>query len=51
MTNTSNLGSRFAAAISALAISLVMISTTVTVPSAAQAQNVLNGAAYVSTVA
>lgn len=45
MTQISNLGSRFAAAVSALALSLVMISGTVTAPSAAQAST------YVSVVA
>ena len=45
MTNTSNFTSRVAAAVSALALSLVMISGTVTAPSAAQAST------YVSVVA
>ncbi|MGH6787532.1 MAG: hypothetical protein ACREBO_11925 [Novosphingobium sp.] len=45
MTQTSNFGSRFAAALSAFALSLVMISGTVTVPSSAQAST------YVSVVA
>ena len=39
MTNTSNFASRIAAAASALMISLVLISATVTTPSAAQAQS------------
>ena len=46
MLNISNFGSRFAAAASAFALSLVMISATVSVPSTAQAS-----AAYVSVVA
>jgi hypothetical protein len=50
MTNT-NFTSRFAAAVSALALSLVMISGTVAVPGSAQAHDAQVATAYVSVVA
>jgi hypothetical protein len=48
MLTTSNFGGRFAAAISAFALSLVLISATVSMPSSAKAQG---AEAYVSVVA
>jgi len=48
MLNTSNIGNRFAAAVSAFALSLVMIAGTVTVPGNAQPAA---GTTYVSVVA
>lgn len=48
MLTTSNFGGRFAAAVSAFALSLVLISATVSMPSSAKAQD---AEAYVSVVA
>ena len=50
MTNT-NFASRFTAAISAFALSLVLISGTVTVPSSAQAHDAQLASTYLSVVA